>query len=372
VLDNLQLYTTGISTMPKYTGVKGISPQSTARKIYAPILSRLATLAALLLFTIGATPAQTPAAGLRQPAAKSLALPYPDKPIRMVLPFPPAGGTDSLARVILPRISHALGQPIVIDNRAGAGGILAAEIVARSAPDGYTLFMGSSTVVTAAPSLYKLAYDPMRDFAAITQFATASFMLAVHPSVAATSVSQLVALAKAKPGSLNYASGGIGSPLHLSAELFKSRAGVNIVHIAYKGGVPAATAVLAGEAQMIFGSYAATLTQVRAGKLRALAVTSPTRAPLIPELPTMIESGFPGFNVQAWASFEAPAGTSASIIQRLHEETVKAVQLPEVVDLMTKIGYAPALTTPQQYADIKRTEIAMWAKVIKDAQIRGE
>ena len=308
----------------------------------------------------------------RSAESKSSGSSYPDKPIRMVLPFPPGGGTDSLARVILPRMSQALGQPLVIDNRAGAGGVLAAEIVARSAPDGYTLFMGSSTGVTAAPSLYKLPYDSIRDFAPITQFATAAFSLSVHPSLAATTVGQLVALAKAKPGSLNYASGGIGSPLHLSAELFKSRAGVNIVHIAYKGGVPAATAVLAGEAHMIFGSFASTLAQVRAGRLRALAVTSLTRSSLMPDLPTMVESGFPGFNVQAWNSLEAPAGTPVLIIRRLHGETVKALQLPDVLDLMSKIGYAPAITTPEQYAEIKRAETAMWAKVIKDAHIRGE
>lgn len=300
------------------------------------------------------------------------AQPYPDKPIRAVLPFPPGGGTDAMARVVLPRMSQTLGQPIVIDNRAGAGGVLAADIVAKSAPDGYTILFASSTGVTATPSLYKLPYDSIRDFAPITLFAKASFILAVHPQVAANSVSQLVALAKAKPGSLNYASGGIGSPLHLNAELFKSRAGVNLVHIAYKGGVPAASAVLAGEAQVIFGSFASSLAPVKTGRLRALAVTSPARAPLLPELPTMIESGFPGFNVQAWSSLEAPAGTPARIIQRLHEETIKAAKLPEVIELMNKIGYAPAYTTPEQYAEQRRAETAMWAKVIQEAKIRGE
>lgn len=302
----------------------------------------------------------------------SIAQIYPYKPIRLVLPFPPGGGTDSMARVIAPKMSQALGQSIVIDNRPGAGGTLAAEIVARSAPDGYTLFMGSSTGVTAAPSLYKLSYDPIKDFVPITQFATASFILVVHPSVPATTVSELVALAKAKPGSLNYASGGIGSPLHLAAELFKNRAGVDIVHIAYKGGVPAATAVLVGEAQMIFGSFASSLAHVRAGKLRALAGTGLKRSSLMPELPTMIESGFPGFHVQAWNSFEVPAGTSPTIVRRIYEETAKVVQMPDVIALMSKIGYAPADTTPEQYAKIKRTEMAMWAKLIREANIKRE
>lgn len=305
-------------------------------------------------------------------ATTALSQSYPDKPIRMVLPFPTGGGTDSLARVILPRMSQALGQQIVIDNRAGAGGILAGEIVARAAPDGYTLFMPSSTGITATPSLYKLSFDPIRDFAPITHFATAAFVLAVHPSVAANSVSQLVALAKAKPGGLHYASGGIGSPLHLNAELFKRRAGLNIVHVAYKGGVPAATAVLAGEAQIIFGSFAASLAQVRANRLRALAVTSPVRVPLLPDVPTLAESGFPGFNVQAWNGFDAPAITPKFIIQRLHGETLKALKLPEVLDLMSKIGYSPTGTTPEQYTEIKRSETAMWAKLIKEANIRGE
>ena len=239
---------------------------------------------------------------------------YPDKPIRMVLPFPPGGGTDSLARVILPRMGHAMGQVFVIDNRAGAGGNLAGETVARSAADGYTLLMASSTGVTAAQSLYKLPYDPVKDLAPITQFATAPFILAVHPSVQAKNVSELVALAKAKPGSLNYASGGIGSPLHLNAELFRSRAGVDIVHVAYKGGVPAAMAVLAGEAQIIFGSVASSLPQIRVGKLRALALTALKRSPLMPELPTLDESGFAGYNVQAGAHSTRPRerrGTSS-------------------------------------------------------------
>ena len=309
---------------------------------------------------------------LAQTPSTSSGQAYPDKPIRMVLPFPPGGGTDGLARVILPKMSLALGQPIVIDNRAGAGGVLAADIVAKSAPDGYTLFMGSSTFVTATPSLFKLPYNSLKDFAPITQFATAAFILVVNPQVAANSVSQLVALAKAKPGGLNYASGGIGSPLYLAAELFKNRAQLNIVHIAYKGGAPATTAVIAGEAQIIFGSFAATLALVRANRLRALAVTSVTRSPLLPDLPTMIESGFAGFNVQAWNCLEAPANTPQPIIQRIYDATVKTVQIPEVIDLMNKIGYAPASTTPQQYAEIKRTETAMWAKVIKDANIRGE
>ncbi len=305
-------------------------------------------------------------------AANAASAAYPEKPIRAVLPFPPGGGTDGLARAVLPKLSQLMGQPIVIDNRPGAGGVIAADLVAKSAPDGYTLFMGSSTFVTATPSLIKLPYDSVKDFAPITLFATAAFILAVNPKVAATSVSQLMALAKAKPASLNYASGGIGSPLHLSAELFKNRAGINIVHIAYKGGAPAVAAVLAGEAQMIFGSFATTMNQIRAGRMRGLAVTSTARSPHLPDLPTMIESGFPGFNVQAWNSLEAPAGTPAAVIQRIYSDTVKAMQAQEVITLMDRIGYSPANTTPREYSERRRTETAMWARLIKDANIRGQ
>ncbi len=297
---------------------------------------------------------------------------WPHKTLRVVVPFPPGGSIDGLARMMLPKMSQALGQSIVIDNRPGAGGIAAAELVVKSVPDGHTLLMGSSTLITATPSLLKLPYDSFKDFAPITLFGTAAFILVVNPQVPATSVSQLVALAKARPGSLNYASGGIGSPLHLCGELFKSRAGINLIHIAYKGGAPAATAVIAGEAQVIFASFAASLPLLRADRLRALAVTSKTRMSLTPDVPTMMESGFADYHVQAWASFEAPARTPDAIVQRVYREAAHAAFLPDTVDLMSKIGYAPARNTPRQYADQKRAETAMWAQLIKQAHIRGE
>lgn len=300
----------------------------------------------------------------------ALAQRYPDRPLRAVLPYPPGGGTDTMARIILPRLGQALGQPIVIDNRPGAGGSLATEIVVKAAPDGYTLLMASSTGITAAPSLYKLDYDPIKDLAPITQLASAAFTLSVNPKVSAKSVAELVALAKARPGGLNYASGGIGSPLHLSAELLKNRAGVNIVHVAYKGGVPAVTAVLTGEAQLVFGSFAASLPHVKAGRLRALAVTGPKRSALLPDLPTMEESGFPGFVVLTWNGLDAPAGTPAAVVRRLQAETIKILRRPEVVALMAKIGYEATGTTSAEYDHIRRAESAMWAKLIRDAGIR--
>lgn len=297
---------------------------------------------------------------------------YPDKPIRMVLPFPPGGGTDSLARIVLPKMSQSLGQAIVIDNRAGAAGNMAAETVVNANPDGYTLLMGSSTGMTAAQSLYKLSFDPVKDLAPITQFATASFILVLHPSVPVRSLNELVALAKARPGALNYASGGLGSQPHLAGELFKSRAGVNIVHIPYKGGGPAALAVLAGEAQLMFASVSAALGPIKSGKLKAVAVTGLKRSAVAPELPTLHESGYPGFNVETWASFEAPKRTPRAVINRVNGETLKVLASPDVVEMMARIGYTPTGTTPEQYAEIKRKESVMWAKLIREANIRAE
>ena len=305
--------------------------------------------------------------------ASAATQPYPTKPLRFVLPFPPGGGTDALARIIGPRLHDALGQPIVIDNRPGATGNIAAEIVAKAAPDGYTLALTFANILTVNKTLYpKVPFDPLRDFAPITQLGTAQFILAVHPSVAAKSVGELVALAKTKPRSLHYASSGIGGPLHLAAELFKAQAGVDVVHVAYKGGGPAATAVLGGEAQMIFGSVASTMPHVKGGRLRALATTGLKRSALAPELPTLDESGFPGFNVTGWDAILAPAGTPRAIVERVHAETVKVLRQTEVRALFMNVGYEPTGNTPEELAKIIRAETAVWAKVIRDANIRAE
>lgn len=298
---------------------------------------------------------------------------YPQKPIRLLVGFPPGGGNDALMRVIAPKLSEALGQQLVIDNRAGAGGNIAAEVTAKSAPDGYTLMMGFSTVLTTNKSLYRnVGFDSIKDFAPITQLATAQYVLVVHPSVPAKAVNELVALAKSKPGSLNYASSGIGTPLHLAAELFKRQAGIDIVHIAYKGGGPASTALLGGEAQLMFGSVPSSMPYVKSGRLRAIAVTGLKRSMLAPELPTIDESGFPGFNVTAWGSLMAPAGTPRNVIRLLNEKTVRVIRLPEMRQPINNVGYEPTGTTPEQLAELIRTESAVWAKVIKDANIRGE
>ncbi|MBI3938498.1 MAG: tripartite tricarboxylate transporter substrate binding protein [Betaproteobacteria bacterium] len=297
---------------------------------------------------------------------------YPTKPIRLVLPFPPGGGTDALARIFTPRLTESLGQTIVIDNRSGAAGNIANEIVARAAPDGYTLLMGFSTTLTVNPLLYKLSFDVHKDLAPITQLATAQYFLVLHPSVPAKSLKEFIALAKEKPGQLNYSSSGVGSPLHLAAELFKQRAGINIVHVAYKGGGPAGAAVLAGEVQVLFGSVASTFPQVKAGRLRALAVTSDKRSRLMPELPTIAESGFPGFNVTAWDSVLAPGRTPQPVLAKLNAEIVKVVKLPEVREAFLRVGYDPTATSARELAGIIKAETALWAKVIKEANIRAE
>jgi tripartite-type tricarboxylate transporter receptor subunit TctC len=295
---------------------------------------------------------------------------YPEKPIRLVLPFPPGGGTDGLARIMSPRLTENLGQPIVIDNRSGAAGNIANETVAHSAPDGYTLLMGFSTTLTVNPQLYKLPFDASKDLAPVTQLATAQYILVVHPSVQAASVKELIALAKARPGQLNFSSSGVGSPLHLAGELFNQRAGVKLVHVSYKGGGPAAAAVLGGEVQVLFGSVASTIASIKAGRVRALAVTGAKRSNVMPELPTIEESGFPGYRLTAWDSVLAPGAAPKALIERLHGAFMSVLSMPEVRKAFLNIGYEPAATTPAELAQIIRDETAMWSGVIKAANIK--
>ena len=296
---------------------------------------------------------------------------YPTRPVRLLVPFAPGGGADTLARIMTPRLSDLMGQTWVVDNRGGAAGNLAAELVATANPDGHTLFMGFSTVLTVNPSLYKLPFDVERDLRPITLLATAQYLLVVHPSVQAKTVKELIELAKQKPKSLNYSSAGVGSPLHLAAELFKKRAGIDMVHVAYKGGGPAAAAVLAGETQVIFGSVASSLPQVKAGKLRALATTGLKRSIAAPELPTMAESGFPGFDVSSWYSLMAPAATAAAVATRIREDAIKVLQLAEVSQAMHRQGLEPESSTPQELAARIKTERNVWAGVIRDAGIKA-
>ena len=298
--------------------------------------------------------------------------PYPTRPIRMLVPFAAGGGADTLARIITPRLHEAMGQAWVVDNRGGAAGNLAAEIVAHAAPDGYTTFMGFNTVLTVNPSLYKLPINMEKDFQPVTLLATAQYILVLHASVQANTLKEFIALAKAKPGGFNYASAGIGSPLHLAAELFQKRAGVTMTHIAYKGGGPAAAAVLGGETQVLFASVASSIQHVKTGRLKALASTGTKRSKVAPELPTLAEQGFPGFDVSSWYALLLPAKTPMPIINRLHTEATKAVGLAEVQQAMARQGLEPETSTPKQLAARIVAESVVWAQVIKEAGIKAE
>ena len=297
---------------------------------------------------------------------------YPTRPVRLLVPFAPGGGADTLARIVTPRFAESMGQQWVVDNRGGAGGNIAAETVARAAPDGYTVFMGFSTVLTVNPSLYKLTFDVEKDLKPVTLLATAQYILVVHPSVQASSAQELVALLKQKPRSLNYASAGVGSPLHLAGELLQRRSGVQMTHIPYKGGAPAAAAVLAGEAQLLFGSVAASMPHVKSGRLRALATTGLKRSKVAPELPTMAEQGFPGFDVTTWYSLMVPGQTAGGIVTRLRDEAIRALQRPDVQQVMGAQGLEVETSTPQALAARIRAERKTWADVIRSAGIKAE
>lgn len=297
---------------------------------------------------------------------------YPDRPIRVIVPYAPGGGTDITTRTVTQRLAESLKTPFVVDNRGGAAGNIGKELAARATPDGYTLLTaGLSFAVN--PSLFaKLGYDPVRDFAPISLIATAPLIVVVHPSVPAQSIKDVIALAKAKPGALNYASGGIGTGNHVAGELFTYMTGTRIVHVPYKGGGPALADVVAGQVQLLFNTTTSTLPFVRSGKLRALALTGAQRSPNLPDLPTVAESGVPGFDVGVWFGFVAPARTPQPIIDRLNAEVVKVTRLPEVRAQFAAQGADPVGGTPAEFGQYIRTEVAKWAKVAKAANLRAE
>ncbi len=299
---------------------------------------------------------------------------YPEKPIRLVLPFPPGGSTDIMARGLAQKLTEAFGKQIVVDNRGGgAGGISGTDLVAKAAPDGYVLLLTTGISHTAGASLYsKLPYDPVRDFAPITMTAFAPMMMVVHPSVQAKSVQELVALAKANPGQINYATGGLGTSTHLPAELFMSMAGIKMVHVPYKGGGPALLGVMSGQSHMLMISMVGALPHVRSGKLRGLALTSSKRMAELPDMPTMAESGLPGYEVVVWYGIFAPNGTPASIINQLHGAIVKILQTREMRDRFAADGAQPLGNTPAEFAVINKAEVTKWAKVVREARIKAE
>jgi tripartite-type tricarboxylate transporter receptor subunit TctC len=306
------------------------------------------------------------------PAALVHAQTYPAKPVRLIVGFPPGGGTDVVARIIAPKLSENLGQPVVIENRPGATGTTAAAMVAKSPPDGYTLMMGHVSVNAIAPSLFpNLQYDVIKDFAPIILTASVPHFVTVHPSFQVGSVKELVARLKAEPGKHTFPSAGNGSTPHLAGEMFKSLAGVQLVHVPYKGTGQSMQDLLAGQHLVAFDTMPASAPYVRAGRLKALAVSSPKRLPEHPDLPTVEEAGVPGYVISTWYGMFAPAGTPPEIVNRVHAETLKAMQSPEVRAKLVEIGVDETVTrTPEEFAAIVRADAARYAKVVKDAGLK--
>ena len=303
-------------------------------------------------------------------ANASLAQSYPDKPIRIVVTFPAGGPTDAVARPISQSLSSTWGQPVIIDNRGGAGGIVGTEIVAHSAPDGYNLLIGTAGGMSINPSLHaKLSYDPFKDFAPISMLVINPQILVAHPALAASNVRELVALAKSKPGQLNFASSGTGTATHLGLELFKAATGINVVHVPYKGGAPALTDLIAGQVQLLFISIPSVMPQVKAGRLKAIAVSSARRSLSAPEVPTVAESGYPGFEYVNWNALFAPAATPRAIINKLNSEVVKIMRDPDLAQKLVSQGAEPAPGTPEQLAQYMRVDFDRWRKVIRAAGI---
>ncbi len=298
---------------------------------------------------------------------------YPAKALRLIVPFPPGGPADALARLVGDKLSASLGKAVVVDNRPGAGGNIGMELGARSAPDGYTLVLVPAGNLTVNPFLYRnVPYDVGRDFAPVTVIAAVPNVLVVHPSVPAKSVAELVRHAKAHPGTLNYSSPGNGSGAHLAGELFKSMTGVDIVHIPFNGIAPAVTAVVGGQVQMMFAGAPSALPQVKAGRLVALGVASPKRIAAAPELPTLAESGLPGFDVTSWYSIVVSSGTPNDIIARLRSEIASALTQPDIQEKLAGLGAEPIGNTPAEFAAMLKVETAKWGKIVKDANIQVE
>ncbi|MFN0302618.1 MAG: Bug family tripartite tricarboxylate transporter substrate binding protein [Burkholderiales bacterium] len=295
---------------------------------------------------------------------------FPSKPLRIIVPTPPGGGADLSTRLIGKRLSEHIGQPVLVENRPGAGGNVSAEYVARSLPDGYTIYMGAIGPMSISPSLFKsLTFDPLKDFAPITMSVVLSNVLVAHPSVPVTDVQSLLAFARAHPGTLNFGSSGNSSAGHLAGELFAGLGQVELVHVPYKGGGPAMADLLAGQIQLIFATTPSALPHIKAGKLKALGVTTLRRLPLLPDLPTIAEAGLPGYDANNWYCFVAPAKTPPDIVAFLNREFLKALSHAETHAMLTAQGLDPTPTTPEELTAIMKSEIAKWAKVIKDRNI---
>ncbi|MCC6535439.1 MAG: tripartite tricarboxylate transporter substrate binding protein [Burkholderiales bacterium] len=298
---------------------------------------------------------------------------FPTKPLRVIVPYPAGGPADTVARLFGQRLAASLGQPVVVDDRGGGGGIIAAEVAARSTADGHTLFLGAIQTHAINPWLYaKLPYDPIKDFVPIMPASFDPLMLAIHPSVAADSVQQLVALARSRPGKLLYASTGIGGSSQLGMELLKSMARIDLTHVAYKGAAPAFVDMLSGQTQVTFLGISGLMPHIKAGRLKGLAVSGAKRSAAAPEVPTVAESGFPGFEVVTWYGFMAPAGTPASVIRALNAELARIANLSEVKDRLAAAGAETVVMTPEAFAGFVKAELTKWGKVIREANIKAD
>lgn len=293
---------------------------------------------------------------------------YPNRPIRWVVPFSAGSTSDVVARAIAPRLADVLGQPVSVDNRPGAGGVIGTDLVAKAPADGYTLlFAGNAPLAVNVTLQGKLPYDPVKDFVGITQLVAASYLLVVHPSLGVNNVAELVAAARARPGKLNYASPGNGTGSHLTMELFKTAAGLDISHVPYKGSAPAITDLLAGQVQLMFEPIASVGPHVRAGKLKALAMSSAKRIAALPDIPTVAESGFPGFQSEAWIGVAVRSGTPQDIVVKLHDALIKVLQAPDLREQFGKLGLELTTSSPEAFTAFIKSEIPKWAKVIRDS-----
>ena len=297
---------------------------------------------------------------------------YPSRPLKFILPFPPGGGTDILGRVIAERLSASLGQPVVTENRGGAGGNVGAEAAAHSAPDGYTIVLVAPSLAIS-PSLYsKLNYDPVKDLAPIGLVATVPNVMITHPAVEAKNLQEFIALARSRPGAMNYGSGGAGTSNHLAGELFNIVTGTKLVHVPYKGVNLAMQGVLAGEIQLVFIGIPAALPHIKAGKLRALALVAPQRSPALPEVPTVAEAGLKDFEVTTWYGIMTPSGTPRPIVSRLNAELVKIMHTPDVKERLAGMATDPLTSTPEEFAAYLRQEIAKWGEVVRKANLKAD
>jgi len=304
-------------------------------------------------------------------ANSAVAQPYPSKPVRIIAPFAPGGGIDFIARVAAQKMTETLGQQVIVDNRPGAGGTVGTEIGVRAPPDGYTFVMVATTY-SISPSLYKVAFDPLHDITPVIQLSQGPLLLVTHPSLPAVNVKQLIALGRARPQQLVYASGGTGGVIHLSSELFADMAGIKMVHVPYKGLGPALTDLIAGQVQLLFGSITATLPQTKNGRLRALAVTTPKRTTAAPEIPTVAESGLKDYAVTQWHGLIAPKGLPKPILERINGDLNKIVQSKEMQERLAGDGVTAAGGTPEQFAALIKNEIGVWQNVVRKAAVKSE